>query len=296
MELLKLIGILVVVVGFVLKFDTMATVVVAGLVTGLVAGMSPMEILETLGNSFISNRTATLFVLTLAAIGLCERNGLKDKAVDLIRKMKSATTGRVLAVWQAVRTVASAFSLRIGGHPQFIRPLINPMAQGAAVAEAIAREKPDAVLCIGQAGGRYDLTPERVAINLDDARIPDNEGNQPIDTPIFADGAPAYFATLPIKAMVAKIREVGLPASVSNSAGTFVCNHLMYGVLYTLAKDYPGVKGGFMHVPFIPSQTVNRPAPAPSMAQTDIARGIEAAIAAIVENDLDIAAVEGRTH
>ena len=97
MELLKLIGILVVVVGFVLKFDTMATVVVAGLVTGLVAGMSPMEILETLGNSFISNRTATLFVLTLAAIGLCERNGLKDKAVDLIKKMKSATTGRVLA-------------------------------------------------------------------------------------------------------------------------------------------------------------------------------------------------------
>ena len=192
--------------------------------------------------------------------------------------------------------MASAFSLRIGGHPQFIRPLINPMAQGAAVAEAIAREKPDAVLCIGRAGGRYDLTPERVAINLDDARIPDNEGNQPIDTPIFADGAPAYFATLPIKAMVAKIREAGLPASVSNTAGTFVCNHLMYGVLYTLAKHHPGVRGGFMHVPFIPSQTVNRPSPAPSMAQTDIARGIEAAIAAIAENDADIAAVEGQTH
>ncbi len=147
-----------------------------------------------------------------------------------------------------------------------------------------------------QAGGRYDLTPERVAINLDDARIPDNEGNQPIDTPIFADGAPAYFATLPIKAMVAKIREAGLPASVSNTAGTFVCNHLMYGVLYTLAKHYPGVRGGFMHVPFIPSQTVNRPSPAPSMAQTDIARGIEAAIAAIAENGADIAAVEGQTH
>ena len=166
----------------------------------------------------------------------------------------------------------------------------------ATVAEAIAREKPEAVLCIGQAGGRYDLTPERVAINLDDARIPDNEGNQPIDTPIFADGAPAYFATLPIKAMVAKIREAGLPASVSNTAGTFVCNHLMYGVLYTLAKHYPGVRGGFMHVPFIPSQTVNRPSPAPSMAQTDIARGIEAAIAAIAENDADITAVEGQTH
>lgn len=135
MELLKLAGILVVIVGFALKFDTMATVVAAGLVTGLVAGMSPVEILETLGSAFVSNRTATLFVLTLAAIGLCERNGLKDKAVDLIRMLKSATTGRVLALWQVIRTVASACSLRIGGHPQFIRPLINPMAQGAAVAQ-----------------------------------------------------------------------------------------------------------------------------------------------------------------
>ena len=134
MEVLKLVGILVVVAGFILKFDTMATVVAAGLVTGLVAGMSPMEILTTLGDAFLSNRTATLFVLTLAAIGLCERNGLKDKAVDLVRMMKSATTGRVLALWQVIRTMASAFSLRIGGHPQFIRPLINPMAQGAAVA------------------------------------------------------------------------------------------------------------------------------------------------------------------
>ena len=164
------------------------------------------------------------------------------------------------------------------------------------VAAAMEKEKPDAVLCIGQAGGRYDLTPERVAINLDDARIPDNEGNQPIDVPIFRDGAPAYFATLPIKAMVAKMREAGLPASVSNTAGTFVCNHLMYGVLYTLAKHYPGVKGGFMHVPFVPSQTVNRPTPAPSMCQQDIARGIEAAITAIGENESDIATVEGHTH
>lgn len=162
------------------------------------------------------------------------------------------------------------------------------------VAAAIEREKPDAVLCIGQAGGRYDLTPERVAINIDDARIPDNEGNQPIDTPIFADGAPAYFTTLPIKAMAAKIREAGLPASVSNTAGTFVCNHLMYGVLYTLERRFPGVKGGFMHVPFIPSQTIDRTAP--SMSKENIAQGIEAAIAAIAENETDIHASEGRTH
>lgn len=166
----------------------------------------------------------------------------------------------------------------------------------ATVAAAMAEVKPDAVLCIGQAGGRYDLTPERVAINLDDARIPDNEGKQPIDAAIFEDGAPAYFSNLPIKAMVARIREAGLPASVSNTAGTFVCNHLMYGVLYHIAKSYPGVKGGFMHVPFVPSQTVNRPTPAPSMCGQDIARGIEAAIAAIAENETDIVAVEGQTH
>ena len=164
----------------------------------------------------------------------------------------------------------------------------------AAVTAAIQQNRPDAVLCIGQAGGRYGLTPERVAINIDDASIPDNEGNQPMDAPIFEDGAPAYFSTLPIKAMVAAIREAGLPASVSNTAGTFVCNHLMYGVLYTLAKHYPGVQGGFMHVPFIPSQTLQRPAP--SMSCQDIARGIEAAITAIAEYDTDIAAPEGKTH
>ena len=166
----------------------------------------------------------------------------------------------------------------------------------ATVAAAIAKEKPDAVLCIGQAGGRYDITPERVAINLDDARIKDNEGNQPIDLPIYGDGAPAYFSDLPIKAMVQHIREAGLPASVSNTAGTFVCNHLMYGVLYTLAKEYPGVRGGFMHVPFIPEQVVGRPAPAPSMNLKDIAHGIEAAIAAIGEYEEDIRTAEGQTH
>lgn len=135
MDILKLIGVVVVVVGFALKLDTLATVVVAGLVTGLVAGMTPMEILTVLGNSFLTQRTATLFVLTLPVIGICERYGLKDKAVDLIRSIKSATTGRVESLYLVIRAAAAAFSLRIGGHPQFVRPLINPMAQGAAVAK-----------------------------------------------------------------------------------------------------------------------------------------------------------------
>ena len=138
---------------------------------------------------------------------------------------------------------------------------------------------PDAVLCIGQAGGRTGLTPERIAININDASIPDNEGNKPVDTPVLADGPAAYFSTLPIKAMVSGMREAGLPASISNSAGTFVCNHLMYGLLHTLATHYPTVKGGFMHVPYVPSQTTNNAAP--SMNCQDIARGIEAAIRAI---------------
>lgn len=163
----------------------------------------------------------------------------------------------------------------------------------ATVTAAIERERPDVVLCIGQAGGRFDVTPERVAINIDDARIPDNEGNQPIDSIIYDDGAAAYFSTLPIKAMVKNIRDAGLPASVSNSAGTFVCNHLMYGVLYTLAKQYPGVIGGFVHVPFIPKQVLGRAAPAPSLSLTDIAKALEAAIAAIEQNKCDIRTVGG---
>lgn len=134
MEILKLIGVVIVIVGFALKFDTLATVVVAGLATGLVAGMSPLAILETLGNAFITNRTATLFVLTLPVIGICERYGLKDKAVDFIKSLKRATTGKVVSLYLIVRSLAAAFSLRIGGHPQFVRPLINPMAQGAAIA------------------------------------------------------------------------------------------------------------------------------------------------------------------
>ena len=135
MEVIKLIGVLIVIVGFILKLDTLAVVVVAGLATGLVAGMSPMKILETLGTAFITNRTATLFILTLPVIGICERNGLKDKAVDFITSLKNATTGRLIAIWQIIRTLASAFSLRIGGHPQVLRPLITPMAQAAAVVQ-----------------------------------------------------------------------------------------------------------------------------------------------------------------
>ena len=153
------------------------------------------------------------------------------------------------------------------------------------VREAIEREKPDFVLSIGQAGGRAEITPERVAINLDDARIPDNEGNQPIDEAIFPDGENAYFSTLPVKAMVEAIRREGLPSSLSNSAGTYVCNHLMYGVLYYLDKS-PGIKAGFIHVPYIPEQTKNKKE-IPALELSEIVRGLEAAITAIAINGTD---------
>jgi uncharacterized membrane protein len=134
MEILRLVGVLIVVVGFILKFDTIAVVVVAGIVTGFVAGMTPEAILTVLGNSFVNQRLATLFVLTLPVIGICERYGLKDKAVDLIRKFSMATSGGIISIWLAIRSLSAAFSVRLGGHPQFIRPLIEPMANAASVA------------------------------------------------------------------------------------------------------------------------------------------------------------------
>lgn len=162
------------------------------------------------------------------------------------------------------------------------------------VAKAMDEHQPDAVLCIGQAGGRFDLSMERVGINLDDASIKDNEGNQPIDETIFEDGENAYFSNLPIKAIVEEIKSIGLPASISNTAGTFVCNHLLYGVLYTIAKKYPNCRGGFMHVPFLPEQVVemNRRNTA-FMSMQEIARGINAALKAIIENRSDVKSVGG---
>lgn len=165
------------------------------------------------------------------------------------------------------------------------------------VREKMNEFKPDVVLNIGQAGGRMGLTPERVAINQDDARIPDNEGNQPIDVAIQEDGEPAYFSKLPIKAMVEAMKNAGIPASVSNTAGTFVCNHIMYQTLYLVDKEFPEVKAGFMHIPFMTEQVLDKPNQ-PAMSLTDMARGIEAAIEAIVEyNDKDdIQVIGGATH
>ncbi len=165
------------------------------------------------------------------------------------------------------------------------------------VREAIEKEQPDYVLNIGQAGGRAELTPERVAINMDDARIEDNEGQQPIDQAIQADGEPAYFSKLPVKAMVSYMKEENIPAAVSNTAGTFVCNHIMYQTLYLTMTDYPEVKAGFMHIPFLPEQVLDRPN-TPSMALDDIVHGITAGLQAIIDFDgkEDLKTIGGTTH
>lgn len=153
--------------------------------------------------------------------------------------------------------------------------------------EAIKEHDPDVILSIGQAGGRYDITVERIGINCDDARIADNEGNQMIDELVFADGPAAYFVNLPIKAMVSEIQKAGIPASVSNSAGTFVCNHITYGVRHLVETKYPGKRSGFIHIPFLPNQVLDKKGQ-PSMALSTIIDGLSAAIKAIVENEKDV--------
>ena len=153
-------------------------------------------------------------------------------------------------------------------------------SSAAMLFEVLAKEKPDAVLCLGQAGGRDALTPERVAINLNDARIPDNEGAQPVDEMILPEGPDAYFSSLPIKAMRDAIRETGLPSEISNTAGTFVCNQLMYALLNYIAHSDLKIRGGFLHLPYLDRQTADHP-DKPGFPCEKLVQGVEAAVTAI---------------
>ena len=157
--------------------------------------------------------------------------------------------------------------------------------------EVINDVKPDAVLSVGQAGGRPGITMERIAINVDDARIPDNISQQPIDEAIQLDSEAAYFTTLPIKRIVKAIREAGISAEVSNSAGTFVCNHIMYQALFAATKADKPFKAGFMHIPFIPEQTTDKP----SLPLEESTKALQIAIETIRDylNDEDIKVQEG---
>ncbi|MCT3568018.1 pyroglutamyl-peptidase I [Levilactobacillus brevis] len=163
-------------------------------------------------------------------------------------------------------------------------PLEIPTVFGTCaevVRQAIITEQPDVVLSVGQAGGRSALTPELIAINLDDGRIPDNAGFQPVDQPIQPNGPAAYFTQLPVKAMAQAIRQAGLPSHVSTTAGTYVCNHIMYEVQHLRATEFPQLQAGFIHIPFLPEQVVQRSG-VPSLSLTDDVRGLTAAIRAIV--------------
>ena len=159
--------------------------------------------------------------------------------------------------------------------------------------DAIEECKPDVVIAVGQAGGRPDITVERIAINVDDAPIPDNDGWQPLDATIVSAGQAAYFATLPIKAIVHAIRARGVAASVSQTAGTFVCNHVFYGLMH-FTHGLP-LKAGFIHVPFLPEQVVDRPE-VPWMELAQIVDGLRAAVDVAVNGGVAAAQVGGATH
>jgi len=162
---------------------------------------------------------------------------------------------------------------------------------------AIAAHRPSLVVGLGQAGGRAEISFERVAINVDDARIPDNRGRQPIDAAVVASGPAAYFTSLPIKAMTRELRAAGIAAAVSNTAGTFVCNHVFYALMHRLATvpALAQARGGFVHVPYTPEQVADRPG-TPAMALELQVEGIRQALRSALLTRVDRRETAGREH
>ncbi|MEZ5646915.1 MAG: pyroglutamyl-peptidase I [Burkholderiaceae bacterium] len=192
--------------------------------------------------------------------------------------------------WQAVQALNGRMLLR-----RRIVSVQLPTAFGQArhVLDGwIDRLRPELVVCVGQAGGRPAISLERVAINVDDATISDNAGARPVDCPVESDGPAAYFTTLPVKAMLAALTRAGLPAEVSQTAGTFVCNHVFYSLMHRLATDpsLNAVRGGFVHVPWLPEQG------APSMAQDDIVRALRVLLRCALQTHEDLRVAAGATH
>ena len=182
---------------------------------------------------------------------------------------------------------------QIAGHRIIAAQLPTVFGQSIEVLRnLLVRHRPTLVLCLGQAGGRDALSLERVAININDARIADNAARQPVDTPVEPAGPVGYFSTLPIKAMMLAIRAEGLAAEVSQTAGTFVCNHVFYALMHELATQQAlkGTRGGFMHVPWLPGQGT------PSMALEDMVQGLRAAVKCALMTRGDVAAGAGAEH
>jgi len=192
--------------------------------------------------------------------------------------------------WSTVQEVARTWS-----GPENVVAVELPVdfaAVDRALLDALERVRPDLVICVGQAGGTATLAVERIAINVDDARIPDNHGSQPIDESIVADGPAAYFSTLPIKAAVAELDRLGVAAVVSQTAGTYTCNHVFYRLMHTL--EGTDVRGGFVHVPFAPEQTVGTTTA--SMPIETMVRGLTAILATALSTSDDILIGGGALH
>jgi len=180
--------------------------------------------------------------------------------------------------WEVARSLAGE---TVGVHYRVIArrlPTVYGRA-GEELVSAIREVKPRAVVCLGEAGGRTHVTPERIAINIMDARIPDNAGQKPIDETIAPDGPAAYFSTLPIRAMVEAMCGAGIPAHISNTAGTFVCNDTFYRLMHFIAEESPGIIGGFIHVPYMTEQALHKQAP--SLPLTTLVAGVRTALAVV---------------
>jgi len=167
------------------------------------------------------------------------------------------------------------------------------------LAGLLREHRPALVVCLGMAAGRPAISLERVAINVDDARIPDNRGAQPVDGPVVPGGPSAYFSGLPVKAMLQAMRDAGIAAELSNSAGTFVCNHVFYALMHQLAtrRGLRNTRGGFIHLPCLPQQMAELGA-AHSMALADMVRGLQVGIRAALGHTAtrDLALAAGTTH
>lgn len=182
---------------------------------------------------------------------------------------------RINPAWEAVKRLDGQ---QIGNYEVIARQIPTVFGESIArLVECVAAISPELVICVGQAGGSADIRIERIAINLNDARIPDNAGKQPIDVPIAEEGPAAYWSTLPVKAIAKQLREQGIPCVVSHSAGTFVCNHLFYGLMHHLAVHAEGSRGGFIHIPFLPEQAAAHPGQ-PSMGLELIIRALRITI------------------
>lgn len=194
--------------------------------------------------------------------------------------------------WQAVQALDGQ---ELYGHR--VVALNLPVVFGQSLAKleaAIAEHQPTLVLSVGQAKGIVGLSLERVALNLDDARIPDNAGQQPIDVAIATEGPTAYLATLPLKAILKRLQAAGIPAHVSQTAGTFVCNHVFYGLCH-LAQRQRGLRCGFIHIPLLPEQAVKHPG-TPSMALDVVVEGLRLALITSLERDTDVKLAAGSLH